>query len=219
MFYPLNLNGLDIYPLFGNALQGVPHLFDFSSENPQTMDYTTTDFDAFEDAIVSELQSAGRTWGIGRYLEERGNLLRDYPNIIEEGRVYHLGLDVIAPFETPLFAPLAAEVYEVGNETVPGNYGGYIILRHVVNEVPFYSFYGHLQTPALVTVGQRLEPGEIFARLGRDTDSGGWFCHVHLQIMTQRAVDEGLTHWGYATPAFMPQLPDYFPSPYALFRY
>ena len=219
MCYPLCLNGVDVYPLFGDFLKGKPYIFDFSSNNPKTLEYNLFDFEEFNTMVFGELHASCHQWGVGRYLEERKSLLRAYPNIIEEQRFYHLGLDIIVPFDTPLYSPLDAEVYETGKETTVGNYGGYIILKHNINEVVFYSLYGHLKTPHLVQVGEKITAGPKFAHIGQEEDSGGWFCHVHLQILTQAAMDAGYTDWGYISPALLPKVETYFPSPYFLFRY
>lgn len=219
MYYPLNLNGIDVYPLFGDFLKGKPYLFDFSSNNPKTSEYNLTDFHQFNQMIFEEMEKSSCQWGIGKYLEERKNILREYPNIIEEQRYYHLGLDIVVPYDTPMFAPLDAEVYRVGKEEQIGNYGGYIMLKHDINEVIFYSFYGHLKTPHTVQVGDKIKAGEKFTCIGQESDSGGWFCHTHLQILTQQAIDDGYTHWGYISPKMMTKLDKYFPSPYFLFRY
>ena len=219
MYYPLILHGVDIYPLFGDFLEGKPYIFDFSSHNPKTLAYSASNFKAFNRLIFEELEQSSHQWGIGKYLEERKNLLREYPNIIEEERYYHLGLDIIVPYDTPMFSPLDAEVYEVGKETQIGNYGGYVILKHKVNEVVFYSLYGHVKTPHTVGVGDMLSAGQEFARIGQERDSGGWFCHVHLQILTQEAIDDRYANWGYISPELMPQVEKYFPSPYFLFKY
>ncbi len=219
MYYPLNLNGVNIHPLFGDFLKGKPYIFDFSSNNPKTLEYPLSDFEQFNAMIFEELDTSSHQWGIGKYLEERKTLLRDYPNIIEEKRHYHLGLDIVVPYNTPMFSPLDAEVYKIGKETVVGNYGGYIILKHQINAVVFYSLYGHLKTPHLVKVGEKIKAGQVFAHIGQENDSGGWFCHVHLQILTQEAIDEGYTDWGYISPELLPKVETYFPSPYFLFKY
>lgn len=219
MFYPLNLNGIKVYPLFGDYLRGKPYIFDFSSNNPKTSEYNLTDFHEFNQMIFEEMDNSSCQWGIGRYLEERKNLLRAYPNIIEEQRYYHLGLDIVAPYDTPMYCPLEAEVFKVGKEQQLGNYGGYIMLKHNINEVVFYSFYGHLKTPHTVRVGDQIKAGEEFTRIGQESDSGGWFCHTHLQILTQQAIVDGYTDWGYISPSMMTDLDKYFPSPYFLFRY
>lgn len=218
MYYPINLSESRIFPLFGNYLQGPPQVFDFSSNNPKTLEYDPSDFNKFNEMIFGEMQETGKQWGIGKYLEERRQLLRFYPNLVKEKRFYHLGLDIIVPYDTPMYAPLEGEVYAVGKETQIGNYGGYLMLKHRVQEVTFYSFYGHLKTPHLFEVGTKIKAGQEFARVGEKSDSGGWFCHTHLQILTQAAVEEGLTDWGYAGLDFLPSVEQYFPSPYFLFK-
>ena len=219
MYYPLNLNGIEIFPLFGDYLKGKPYLFDFSSNNPRTSAYNLTDFQQFNQMIFDEMERSSGKWGIGKYLEERKNILRAYPNIIEEQRYYHLGLDIVVPYDTHMFCPLDAVVHKTGKEQQIGNYGGYVMLKHEINEVAFYSFYGHLKTPHMVHVGDKIKAGEVFARIGQESDSGGWFCHTHLQILTQQAIDDGYTNWGYISPKMMTDLDKYFPSPYFLFRY
>ena len=169
--------------------------------------------------IFDELEASSHQWGIGKYLEERKTLLRAYPNIIEEQRYYHLGLDIIVPYDTPMYSPLDAEVYKTGKETTVGNYGGYIILTHDINGVVFYSLYGHLKTPHLVNTGDKIQAGQKFAHIGEESDSGGWFCHVHLQILPQAAIDNGYSDWGYISPALLPKVETYFPSPYFLFKF
>jgi murein DD-endopeptidase MepM/ murein hydrolase activator NlpD len=219
MYYPLNLNGITIHPLFGDFLKGAPYIFDFSSNNPKNLEYNLLDFEEFNTMIFDELEASNHQWGIGRYLEERKTLLRAYPNIIKEKRYYHLGLDIIVPYNTPMYAPLEAEVYKTGKETAIGNYGGYIILKHDINGVVFYSLYGHLKTPHLLNVGDKVKAGQKFAHIGQESDSGGWFCHVHLQILTQAAIDAGYEDWGYISPELLPKVETYFPSPYFLFKY
>nr|WP_321412221.1 peptidoglycan DD-metalloendopeptidase family protein [uncultured Allomuricauda sp.] len=219
MYYPLCLNGVDIYPLFGDFLVGKPYIFDFSSDNPKNLEYNLTDFKQFNAMIFDELEASSHQWGIGKYLEERKSLLRAYPNIIEEQRYYHLGLDIIVPYGTPMYSPLDAEVYNTGKETTVGNYGGYIILKHDIDNVVFYSLYGHLKTPHSVKAGDKIKAGQKFAHIGREIDSGGWFCHVHLQILTQAAIDDGHSDWGYISSALLPKVEKYFPSPYFLFKH
>ena len=93
------------------------------------------------------------------------------------------------------------------------------MLGHELKGVKFYSFYGHLKTPHSVKEGDKIKAGEEFARIGKESDSGGWFCHVHLQILTQAAIDDGYMDWGYINPELFPQVEKYFPSPYFLFKY
>jgi glucosamine--fructose-6-phosphate aminotransferase (isomerizing) len=120
-----SLHSLTVAPIFGDALQGAPHRFDFSSANPRIMQFDPSDYDAFQASIDEDLREHGATWGIGGYLQERATLLRHYPQMIQEGRVYHLGLDVSSPPDTPVFAPIDGTVIEASKEDGVGNYGGF----------------------------------------------------------------------------------------------
>jgi len=220
MFYPLNLNNLSLFPLFGDQLQGEPHVFDFSSQNSQTFEMDTQNFEAFQEIVFSELEKSGVQWGIGQYLEERSGLLQHYPQMISENRVFHAGLDIIVPEGFRLFAPLDAKVFRIGKEEELGSYGGFIALEHNVRNTKFYSFYGHLHSNFDVSEGEFLKKGQAFARIGARSDSGGWFTHTHLQILTERAVSEGFVEQkGYVSPKDLQEIERYFPSPYYLFRW
>ena len=219
--YPISLLklGIEIHPIFGEALKGKPHVFDFSSSNAAIKSYETTDYHAFQSSIVDELERNGKQWGIGRYLEERETLLRHYPLMIEEGRIYHVGLDITSPPGTAVHAPLDAEILQTGIDEGQGNYGGYVVLKHVVSDDVFYSFYGHLSSDHMVSSGDTIEGGDVFAVLGQGTDAGGWFSHVHLQIHTEKSVREGHLLQGYVNEQTLLHINDLFPSPYPLFRY
>ena len=61
--------------------------------------------------------------------------------------------------------------------------------RKALKPQTFYSLYGHLKTPHKVQLGQELVAGQELGKIGKESDSGGWFCHLHLQIITQKAMN------------------------------
>ena len=219
MNFNYKLEKFDVYPLFGDLLKGEPYVFDFSSKNPKTLEYNLNNFHDFNDAIFNELKNSDRKWGIGEYLEERKNILRGSINIINEKRIYHLGLDIIVPYNSVVFCPLEGKIHKLGKETQKGNYGGYLVLEHKINNQTFYSLYGHLKTPHKVELGEKILAGQKLARIGRESDSGGWFCHLHLQIITQKAMNEGCSEWGYISKKLLPKVGEYFPDPNFLFKW
>ncbi len=219
--YPLNLlhQRQDIFPLFHKQIIGEPYIFDFSSNNPRTLQFDTKDFDQFQNIVFDELKSSDYQWGIGRYLEERSTVLRNYPHMIEEGRIYHAGLDIIVPEGFELHAPIAGTVCCTGKEEDAGSYGGYVVLEHQTASDSFYALYGHLNANHLVQEGDRIEQGQIFGRTGAYSDSGGWFTHTHLQVITEKAYTAGRMFQGYVTRDDLKEIEYLFPSPYYLFRY
>jgi peptidoglycan LD-endopeptidase LytH len=206
------------FPLFGKLLKGDPLIFDFSPANQRVAEYLTDDYDRFQGQIFGELKASGKSWGLGNYLEDRSGLLQRFPQMIEEGRVIHAGLDIIVRVGKALHAPLDATVHATGVDAGLGNYGGYVVLRHEFESVRFFSFYGHLNSAFQVEAGQELLAGAAFGQTGERADTGHWFSHTHLQILTERAIDEGRMLQGYVRPAEVPGLDETFPTPYPMFR-
>ena len=44
MNFNYKLEKFDVYPLFGDLLKGEPYVFDFSSKNPETLNYNLNNF-------------------------------------------------------------------------------------------------------------------------------------------------------------------------------
>lgn len=104
----------------------------------------------------------------------------------EEPRTLHLGLDIFAQPDTPVFAPLNARVHSVADNRNEGDYGPTVILEHTpAPGVTFHTLYGHLSRAAIrdLRAGQDFFQGEQVAALGRRTENGGWPSHLHFQII------------------------------------
>ena len=220
-YYPLCLLQDDrvIVPLLGTQTTGRPYVFDFSPSSPRVAEYDVRTPERLQTQIFQELSDSGKSWGLGRYLEDRRVLLESFAQYSSEQRYFHVGLDIVVRAGVRVFAPLAGRVFKMGKEPGPGNYGGYVMLKHVVNGATFYSLCGHLNSEHVVREGQKVEQGEPFGALGEQHDAGGWFTHTHLQILTPEAVDRGLIFRGYVRAADLGAVPALFPSPYPLFRY
>ena len=152
-------------------------------------------------------------------MEERSTVLRQYPQMIDEGRIYHAGLDIVVPEGFELYAPISGRVLCTGKEEEVGSYGGYVVLEHSHGSEKFYSLYGHLCSKHMVKEGDVLKIGQPFGTIGSHSDSGGWFTHTHLQIITQHAYDAGRMFQGYVAADDLKSIESIFSSPYPLFRY
>ncbi len=159
------------------------------------------------------------TFGLASYLENRETILSHYPQMKEEERFFHLGLDIIVPLGTPLFAPLDGIVAVSGYEAGDKNYGAHVLLKH---ESPyfetFYSFYGHLNQEKLPAIGQAFTAGEAFACIGDFHENGNWFFHTHLQIITRKGLDKGYLSKGYCAAKDLARIDELCPSPLPLFK-
>ena len=208
---------VEIKPIF-KGLSGDPLIVDMSSTSDIFANMDVRDQKEFQHRLDNMM--AGRfSWGVSSYLENREVVLSQCPQMVNEQRFHHLGLDIIVPLDTPLYAPLDATVAHSGYEAGEGNYGGHVLLAHE-NALfdTFYSFYGHLNRDKLPEKGTCIEAGGRFACIGDFHENGNWFYHTHLQILTQRAVDLGYISKGYCTAQDLAVMDSLCPSPLPLFK-
>lgn len=208
---------VDIQPVFMN-LTGDPLVVDLSVTSPLFATLDVRDQKGLQNRL-EEMMKGRFTWGVSSYLENRETILSQCPQMVEEQRFYHLGLDIIVPLGTPLHAPLDGRVEESGYEAGDGNYGGHVLLMH---ESPFfetfYSFYGHLNRERLPAVNDEFAAGDAFACIGDFHENGNWFYHTHLQVITRRGLEQGYLSRGYCTAKDLAQMDGLCPSPLSLFR-
>jgi len=104
----------------------------------------------------------------------------------KDPRVVHLGVDYTSHAGHPVHAPLDGSIHSFQDNAIPGDYGPTIILEHEIDGVNFYTLYGHLSRDSLkfLEVGQQISRGEPIAKLGKMEENGGWFPHLHFQVMT-----------------------------------
>lgn len=207
---------ININPVFKN-LKGDPLVIDMSSQSPIFDNMDVRDQKEFQRRI-DQMMADGYSWGVSSYLEDRKKALSSCPQMVEEQRFYHLGLDIIVGLDTPLHSPLAATVKDSGYESGDGNYGGHVLLMHESDLFDtFYSFYGHLNRDKLPEKGTGLKPGEPFAFIGDFHENGNWFYHTHMQVITQKGLDSGYISKGYCAAEDLFQMDDLCPSPLSLF--
>ena len=218
MRYPFALLDPDIdHRAIFPDLSGSPFVADFSCRNDRLLDIDVADPRAFQKHL--DRWMGARQWGIGDYLEDRKTLLRHYPQMVDDNRFYHLGIDIIVPCATPLHAPLDAVVAASGHEPGAGNYGGFVLLAHTGPSFEaFYSFYGHLERASLPDTGRRLNAGEAFAATGDFHENGHWFHHTHLQVITAEGLARGYDRKGYCRRDDLHHINTLCPSPLPLLR-
>ena len=104
----------------------------------------------------------------------------------EEARTLHLGIDIFAPADTSVFAPLSGRLHSFQDNANPKDYGPTLIVEHdVTSELTVYTLYGHLSRASLVGkhVGQAINAGDALATLGDKDVNGGWPPHLHFQVI------------------------------------
>ena len=95
---------------------------------------------------------------------------------------FHTGMDLVAPFGSPVFAADDGVVALVGSSS--SGYGNYVVLAHAGG---FDTLYGHLSA-TLVKVGQVVSQGTPVGLEGSTGNSTGPHVHFELRI-GQRPVD------------------------------
>ncbi|WP_299160426.1 aminotransferase class III-fold pyridoxal phosphate-dependent enzyme [uncultured Tenacibaculum sp.] len=106
-------------------------------------------------------------------------------NYGRESRTIHLGIDYWLPANTAVHAILDGEVIIATNNSGDKEYGGLIVLKHLINELEFYTLYGHLTVNSATkhNLGDIIKKGEKIAELGDHPENGNWAPHLHFQVM------------------------------------
>lgn len=118
------------------------------------------------------------TFGYGGFLENRHG--------IDTGR--HLGIDICVDSETNISIPSSCRVIDVYvDDNSPNGWGGRLIFKL---DIPFdgsdYLIYGHLCPINLPNVGSKFNFGDIVGKVANIYESGSWFSHVHVQLITEK---------------------------------
>jgi peptidoglycan LD-endopeptidase LytH len=169
-------------------------LLDFAENNDalQKADLSTTE--KFCEYINDLLQNANAKFGIGGYdelrnLYSRSNLFDNNINndlvVVEEPRRLHIGIDIWGKEGTEIFAPLDGIVHSFAFNDNFGDYGATIILSHQLEDISFFTLYGHLSCIDLQNLyeGKVIKRGQPFAHFGKPEENGHWPPHLHFQVI------------------------------------
>lgn len=121
----------------------------------------------------------------GGYIEKRNLYDRsDYFNG-DSKRNIHLGIDLWCPTRTNVLTPLKGKIHSFANNLNFGDYGPTIILEHELDNIVFYTLYGHLSIDSLTDLkkGKQVKKGETIAQLGNHEENGNYAPHLHFQII------------------------------------
>lgn len=101
-------------------------------------------------------------------------------NPTDVGYEFHTGVD----YANSIGTPVLATAYAMVDRTVTSNvgYGNYVILRHDLSGITFYSLYGHLDK-ILVKPGQKVSQGQQIGEMGTTGRSTG--PHLHFEIQNE----------------------------------
>lgn len=123
----------------------------------------------------------------GGYLEKRALYTSDIYNAknSSEKRNIHLGVDFWLPENTSVHSLFDGEIVCAVHQKDHKGYGGFIILKHKLNDAEFYTLYGHLSEKSVLKfkVGDIIKAYDKIGVLGNYSENGEWVPHLHFQIM------------------------------------
>lgn len=160
---------------------------DLSVDNPELGKIDLTNAAAFEVYIEDYLSRNNAKVAYGGYRENRNLYQRStvFKDDISDERNIHIGLDLWIKARTKVLAALDGTIHSFQNNTALGDYGPTIILEHQIENIKFYTLYGHLSLESLrgKKIGSGVKRGETIATLGAPPINGDYAPHLHFQII------------------------------------
>ncbi|WGD34073.1 peptidoglycan DD-metalloendopeptidase family protein [Olleya sp. YS] len=161
---------------------------DLSQSNPALDTFDNSSSKAWDTYITNYLNTHNKQVAFGGYLERRNLYNRSAYFASQsqaEQRNIHLGLDLWCPADTPVLACFDGTIHSFKNNTNFGDYGPTLVLQHKINEVAFYTLYGHLSVASILNlkVGKMVQQGDTIAYLGDASVNGDYAPHLHFQII------------------------------------
>jgi len=157
------------------------------------------------------IEKSNKRYLLSRYTEDRIEMLRG-SKIAEEGRTFHLGIDIFSKDLEPVSAPCDCEIVYTGKEEGNHGWGHFVIIKPNVSITSDYIFLGHLskKLPSLV----RVSKGQVIGQLGdyKEFENGGWSRHLHVQLIRDFSIDNPMPI-GYSTKQGLKQNMIKYPDP------
>ena len=161
---------------------------DFTEANTALTAEVIEDTGRFSAFVSNLLSGQNAEFGIGGYAENRtvysrSRVFDGLPGSMP--RRLHLGIDIWGKPNTAVKSPLDGLVHSFAFNDSFGDYGGTIILTHLINGITFYSLYGHVSLHSIknLQAGERIGKGDIFCDFGIPSENGSWPPHLHFQLI------------------------------------
>jgi murein DD-endopeptidase MepM/ murein hydrolase activator NlpD len=90
----------------------------------------------------------------------------------------------MCPHDTSVYSFYYGVVHLSGYNTPEGDYGGVIIVKYDMGGQDVFVLYGHLnkEDAERWRSGDKVNKGQLIAKIGRKEENGGWEPHLHLQV-------------------------------------
>lgn len=140
-----------------------------------------------QNALLDEISLNNRLSTYGGFGEDRSRLWAGFEP--DHELMIHVGVDFNNLQPGQVVSSLTeGRVVHVLNDSAPFNGWGQ---RVMIQTGDLFFLYGHLngQAGRQVKVNDRVLPGTEIGHLGDASQNGGWFTHLHLQVMHQSYVN------------------------------
>lgn len=161
-------------------------IIDLSAQSHDLIPVDLYNMEALVEAIFEKIRESECRVGISRYNENRA-IYRNFDLFQGESpRTVHLGVDLWVQPETPVFSPISGKIHSFQNNAAEGDYGPTLIIAHRIDDLTFYTLYGHLSLDSIENcqINHPVQPGQEIARVGNISVNGHWPPHLHFQIIT-----------------------------------
>ena len=160
---------------------------DLTSINKDLQEFNCDNAQEFDNYIEKYLEKNNAKVAFGGYNEVRNLYKRStiFKSENQKERNIHIGLDLWIKAETSILAALDGKIHSFKNNLGLGNYGPTIILEHEIENVKFYTLYGHLSEKSIenLEIGKEVKKGNQIATLGDFNVNGNYGAHLHFQII------------------------------------
>ena len=161
---------------------------DLSAGNKELEKFDIKSSDLWIKYMDSYLKSRHKLIAFGGYLERRALYDRsDYFHHTSSlnSRNIHLGIDLWCAERTPVMAAFDGVIHSVANNTNYGDYGPTIVMKHCINNVAFFTLYGHLSKSSIKDLNKETQilKGQVIGFLGGSEENGDYAPHLHFQII------------------------------------
>jgi murein DD-endopeptidase MepM/ murein hydrolase activator NlpD len=121
----------------------------------------------------------------GGFLEDISKILYKF-----DKTMIHLGIDINIYEGTKVSVPIDCKIINIYNDISNENGWGFRILFELIESYKNakYMIYGHLAYNKDLYIGQICKKGDIIGVIGNYNENGGWFPHLHVQLMTNNFI-------------------------------
>lgn len=183
-----------------------------TKQNPRTAPMRQ----AFNNHLID---ASGLRYLVSQYGEDRSSMLLD-SDIMSEGRVLHLGIDIFSKNLEKVYSPCDGVIVLAGNEPEDHSFGHFLLIKPDIDtKESIYIFLGHL-SHKLPAPGTRLKKGGYITTIGDylHHENGGWSRHLHLQMFTRvPQANENLV--GYSSSQNFFENAKLYPNPTNYFQF